>query len=242
MDTTDTTYIYLTITTKPQNDGSDYNINYRTKITYIIPNTSLLYNGEMIMLYMLDRPMVHSELRAILLDISNVDGPNDTNEVISNMSIHTTNSTNISYMIHYAGFIDSDINHIIQYKFENSIERIGKNNLALANNSGYKGNIYIGTIAPGIASNSVNCSRYSNNSVITYEDTNMTHTGNILIFASIEDIPSSYVCIGILQPIVAINKRYASSNIRLGAFNYIYMLNNSNSETHTDIVCSLYSS
>ena len=197
----------------------------------------------MIMLYMYERPMIHSELRAIELEILdiNIDGLNELTEIINNITINTIATTDtINYMVHYTGFIDSDINHIIQYKFENSIERIGKNNLALVNKNGYKGNKYTGDLTLENVSIPFDCSRYSNNSVITYEDTNITQVGNILFFACGED--ELYVCIGILQPIVSISKRYGSSNIRLGAFKFIYMLNNSISETHTDIMCSLYSS
>ena len=241
MDTISPIHIYLTIRTHILDDGEDAFPDYRTEIIYKIPDTSLLYVGERIMLYKYERPMIHSELRAIELDVDIINGPNGPNEVIQNIYLNTSiTSDSIQYMIHYAGFIDSDINHIIQYKFENSIERIGKSNLALSNKYGSSGNIYSGNLAPGIQSNPFNCSRYTNNCVITYEDANITHVGNILIFACGDD--SVFVCIGILQPITSINKRYGSSNIRLGAFNYIYMLNNSISETHTDIICSLYSS
>ena len=53
----------------------------------------------------------------------------------------------------------------------------------------------MGNLIPGASSTPFNCSRYSNNCVITYEDTNITHVGNILIFACGED--EMYVCIGI---------------------------------------------
>jgi hypothetical protein len=85
-----------------------------------------------------------------------------------------------------------------------------------------------------------NCTGYTNNSVITYQDASGSNTGSILVFASPTN--SNFSQIGLLQPIVNIeSKRTAHAIFRMAAFNYVYLKNNSATANGT-VFCSIYSS
>jgi hypothetical protein len=93
--------------------------------------------------------------------------------------------------------------------------------------------------ASGVTS-TFNCTGYTNNSVITYQDASGTNTGSILVFASPTN--SNFTQIGLMQPIVNVDsKRMAHAVFRMGPFNYVYLKNNSSTPNGT-VYCSIYSS
>lgn len=268
MDYTDYSAINLNIYTKiPDSESVTGTPSlFQTQIKYTIPSNSLLYRGEQIILYYGERPKIHQELREIELDKTILSGPNDINEIIGSITIDTYQYTTVEYIIHYSGFVDADINNIIQYKFENSIERISKIT-SLTNKYGdYLCNNI--NLDPLSLSTIFDCNKY-NNCIITYEDSAYTNTDSILIFASMEYIDSNainsainpidstnigdykyinnvgnFVYIGKLQPtssssILAI-PRFESLNISLNVFNCIYILNASG-DIITNVKCSLFS-
>lgn len=112
------------------------------------------------------------------------------------------------------------------------------------NRVGSKGNVVNSTsLLPLTSSLVINISQYKE-CVISYEDISFGNTDNILIFTSIDNTTNSYVCIGKLEPFVSANgtTRYAFDTINLAPFNYLYIYNNSTTETLTGATCSIFCS
>lgn len=107
---------------------------------------------------------------------------------------------------------------------------------------GSKGNLQNATFIPLAQTNIFNCSGYAE-STLTYQDTSPLNTGDMLIFVRVNNIADSEVCIGKLIPIVNANgtNRYASITLNLKAFNFIYVQNNSTTNTNTNSIISLFS-
>lgn len=107
---------------------------------------------------------------------------------------------------------------------------------------GSRGNMQVATFNPLAQTNIFNCSGYAE-ATLTYEDTSPANTGDMLIFVRVNNVADTQVCIGKLIPVVNANatNRYASTTLNLRAFNFIYVQNNSTTDTNTNSVISLFS-
>jgi hypothetical protein len=108
---------------------------------------------------------------------------------------------------------------------------------------GSRGNLINNVIMTGLSNSYMfNTINYGNDSIISYEDNNYTNKDSIYIYASTSIISGTECIIGKLYPESNIenNKRTACCNIALGAFNFIYIRNNSKL-TNSNVVCSLFS-
>ena len=97
------------------------------------------------------------------------------------------------------------------------------------NQIGSKENVHSGTLAAQSSTEHFNVSSYGLNSVLTYEDTELTCSNTISVFAtsSLSDALDTGVCIGVLTPIANIDKRYASTKLNIAPFNYLWVRNDS---------------
>lgn len=108
---------------------------------------------------------------------------------------------------------------------------------------GVKGNIQIANFTPLASTNHFNCAGYGD-VWITYQDTSPLNTGDMIIFASVNDtIPDNEVSLGKLIPVVNANasNRYGSVQINLRAFNQVWIFNNSTTDTNTNSIISIFS-
>jgi hypothetical protein len=98
------------------------------------------------------------------------------------------------------------------------------------------------SLAPGASSLTVDCSTFGD-TVISYSDTNPTHTGFINIYGSVTPVGSNWVYLGKLVPIAnaAATKREAVAVVKLSTFSKVYAVNDSTSETHTGCIMSALS-
>jgi hypothetical protein len=107
---------------------------------------------------------------------------------------------------------------------------------------GSRGNMQVATFNPLAQTNIFNCTGYAE-AILTYEDTSPLNTGDMLIFVRVNNVADTQVCIGKLIPVVNANgtNRYASTTLNLRSFNFIYVQNNSTTNTNTNCVISLFS-
>lgn len=182
-----------------------------------------------------------SEFDSVAIGAGSFDGlMNDTNTLLTSIDTTLTNvtdNTNLFYV--YDNSVSEQLTTLTNCVTGTTI------NVTLDSNPvGSKGNIINdSSLSPLASSPAVDISQFKD-SIISYEDENATNADTLLIFASTSNTVNTFVCIGSLTPFATAdtNFRYAFDVLNLAPFNYLYLYNNSTTDTNTAVTCSIYSS